>query len=72
MPTPQELLEALKQVKYPGFSRNIVDFGIVKDVEVGGASVTVHLAPSTDNQGVFAQLRQSVIADALSARSRAD
>ena len=65
MPTPQELLEALKQVKYPGFSRDIVDFGIVRDVEVGGASVTVHLAPSTDNQGVFAQLRQRVI-DTLS------
>ena len=30
-PTPQELLEALKQVKYPGFNRDIVDFGLVKD-----------------------------------------
>lgn len=60
MPTPQELLEALKQVKYPGFSRDIVDFGIVKDVEVGGARVTVHLAPSTDNPEVFAKLRQGV------------
>ncbi len=65
MPTPQELLEALKQVKYPGFSRDIVGFGIVKDVEVGGARVTVHLAPSTDNPGIFAQLRQGVI-DTLS------
>ena len=69
MPTPQELLEALKRVKYPGFSRDIVDFGIVKDIEVGGVSVTVHLAPSTDNQGVFAQLRRSVI-DALSSLVR--
>jgi ATP-binding protein involved in chromosome partitioning len=61
MPTPQELLAALKQVKYPGFSRDIVDFGIVKDIEVGGAKVTVYLAPSTDNADAKALLRQSVI-----------
>jgi ATP-binding protein involved in chromosome partitioning len=64
MATPQELLEALKQVKYPGFTRDIVAFGMVKDIEVGGAGVTVQLAPSTDNAEVVAQIRQGVI-DAL-------
>jgi len=64
MATPQELLEALKQVKYPGFTRDIVAFGMVKDIEVGGASVTVQLVPSTDNAEVVAQIRQGVI-DAL-------
>ena len=61
MPTPQELLEALKQVKYPGFSRDIVAFGMIKDIGVGGASVTVQLAPPTDNPEVVAQIRQGVI-----------
>ena len=61
MPTPQELLEALKQIKYPGFSRDIVDFGIVKDIEVGGTGVTIYLAPSTENHEMLALLRQSVI-----------
>ena len=61
MPTPQELLAALKHVKYPGFSRDIVDFGMVKDIEVGGARVTVYLAPSTDNPDALALIRQSVI-----------
>ncbi len=61
MPTPQELLEALKQVKYPGFSRDIVAFGMVKDIAVGGAGVTVQLAPSTDNPDVLAQIRQGVV-----------
>src|SRR5215510_4588579 len=61
MPTPQELLEALKQVKYPGFSRDIVAFGMIKDIEVGGTGVTVQLAPSTDNAAVVAQIRQEVI-----------
>jgi ATP-binding protein involved in chromosome partitioning len=61
MPTPQELLEALKQVKYPGFSRDIVAFGMVKDIEVGGTGVTVQLAPSTDNSEIIAQIRQEVL-----------
>jgi ATP-binding protein involved in chromosome partitioning len=61
MPTPQELLEALKQVKYPGFSRDIVAFGMVKDIEVGGTGVTVQLAPSTDNAEAIGQIRQGVI-----------
>src|SRR5215470_8736102 len=61
MATPQELLEALKQVKYPGFSRDIVAFGMVKDIEVGGAGVTVQLAPSSDDTAVVAQIRQGVI-----------
>lgn len=61
MPTPQDLLEALKQVKYPGFSRNIVDFGLVKDLQVGGAGVVVQLAPSTDSVEIISQIRQEVI-----------
>ena len=35
MPTPQELLESLRQVKYPGFNRDIVSFGMVRDIRIG-------------------------------------
>ena len=62
MPTPQELLEALKQVKYPGFSRNIVDFGMVKDILVGSTSVMVQLTPSSDNPEALTVLRDDVVA----------
>jgi ATP-binding protein involved in chromosome partitioning len=49
MPTPQEILAELKKVRYPGFTRDIVSFGIIKDVEVAQPGVTVVLAatPST-------------------------
>jgi len=43
MATPQEILEALKQVRYPGYSRDIVSFGIVRDIEIATAGVTVTL-----------------------------
>lgn len=59
-PTPQQLLDALKQIKYPGFNRDIVAFGVVKDIAVGGAAVTVELAPSTGNAEVVETIRRSV------------
>ena len=44
MPNPNEILAELKKVKYPGFTRDIVSFGIVKDIEVATPGVTVLLA----------------------------
>ena len=61
MPTPQEVLSQLKQVTYPGFSRDIVAFGFVKDIEVGGQGVTITLAPTTDNQDVIGEIRRRVV-----------
>jgi ATP-binding protein involved in chromosome partitioning len=45
MLTPESIREALKAVKYPGYSRDIVSFGLVQDVHAatGAVSVTVQL-----------------------------
>jgi len=51
--SPQDILEQLKTIKYPGYSRDIVSFGIVKDIEVASAGVTVTLA-------IAAQKRETV------------
>src|SRR5687767_1548932 len=49
--------EALKGVKYPGFSRDIVSFGLLKNIAVnhGAASVTIELTSA--NQDVARQLK---------------
>lgn len=47
MMNKQDILELLKQIKYPGFSRDIVSFGMVEDVEVDGKSVSITLKIST-------------------------
>src|SRR5918912_858517 len=60
MATPQEILEALRAVKYPGFSRDIVSFGLVKDIQVASAGVTVHLAPTTAQEDVVRQIAAAV------------
>lgn len=62
MPTPQELLESLKNVKYPGFSRDIVSFGMVKDITIGVSRVVVQIAPSTGNPEVIEHIRRDVLA----------
>jgi ATP-binding protein involved in chromosome partitioning len=41
MLSQETILEALKAVKYPGYSRDIVSFGLVKEISVAGDVVTV-------------------------------
>jgi ATP-binding protein involved in chromosome partitioning len=43
MLTQENILDALKSVKYPGFSRDIVSFGLVKEVAVAAGAVTVSM-----------------------------
>jgi ATP-binding protein involved in chromosome partitioning len=47
-----QVREALKQVKYPGFSRDIVSFGIVKTVRLDGAAITVQMALATNEPAI--------------------
>lgn len=56
MPSPNEILAELKKLKYPGFTRDIVSFGIIKDIEVTHRGVTVTLNAPTANPEVVAQI----------------
>lgn len=51
---------ALKAVKYPGFSRDIVSFGLIKGIEIDGGKVSVHIAISTQDTQVPAQIKREV------------
>jgi len=44
--------EKLSTVKYPGFSRDIVSFGLVKEIRISGADVTVQLTLTTNDPKV--------------------
>ncbi|BCU78903.1 Mrp/NBP35 family ATP-binding protein [Luteolibacter sp. LG18] len=50
--TPDFIREALKQVRYPGFSRDIVSFGLVKDVQVLADGVHVKIEVQTRDPDV--------------------
>lgn len=63
--------ERLSSVKYPGFSRDIVSFGLVKDIRIDGAQVTVQMALAT-NDPQIPQAVQSASEAALRAMSGVD
>ncbi len=50
--TEERVREALKAVKYPGFSRDIVSFGLVKGIAIQSGAVTVQLALATNEPAV--------------------
>ncbi len=59
------VMEVLRTVKYPGYSRDIVSFGLVKGVQIDGGAVGVLLELTTPNPEIGNQ-----IADAAKAALR--
>lgn len=51
---------ALKAVKYPGFSRDIVSFGLIENISVDGGSVAVRLTVTTGESSIPTQIKASV------------
>ena len=54
--SPDFIRAALRQVRYPGFSRDIVSFGLVKDVHCAAGLTTVRLAIQTTDPKVPEQI----------------
>jgi ATP-binding protein involved in chromosome partitioning len=48
----EQVRDALKVVKYPGFSRDIVSFGLVKGINIDNGEVKVQLALATNDPNV--------------------
>ena len=55
--TEEQVKEALKAVKYPGFSRDIVSFGLVKGVTIEEGAVTVQLALATSEPAIPREIK---------------
>ncbi len=58
--TPDKIKEQLRQVKYPGFSRDIVSFGLVRSVGFSDGTAHVALALTTSDPQVPRQLQSEV------------
>ena len=48
--------------RYPGFNRDIVSFGLVKDVHLHGADVHISLAVTTNDPNIPAEIHKSAVA----------
>jgi ATP-binding protein involved in chromosome partitioning len=58
--TESTIIERLKSVKFPGYNRDIVSFGLVKEVKLAGGDVLVRLAIATSNPAVPETIKREV------------
>lgn len=58
----KQIEDLLKQVKYPGFSRDIVSFGIVRGIQAEGNQATISLEFSTSDEKISNQVRDELTA----------
>jgi ATP-binding protein involved in chromosome partitioning len=58
--TAESIKEALKQVKYPGFSRDIVSFGLVRSAAFADGTAKVSVAITTSDPKVPLQLKSEI------------
>jgi len=56
-----QILEKLKTINYPGFNRDIVSFGMVKDVIIDKSIITIMLSISSQNEEKKNQLVKKVL-----------
>jgi len=63
MKTPyneQQIRDLLSKVPYPGFSRDIISFGVVRGIEIGEETV-IQLVIATNDTGVATELRERIV-----------
>ena len=54
----EQVRTALQSVRYPGFSRDIVSFGLVKDVQIDDGQIKVQLALATNDPNIPATIKR--------------
>jgi ATP-binding protein involved in chromosome partitioning len=60
MVSQNEILDALKTVKYPGYSRDIVSFGLVREVKAANGAVSISLQLSSANAGATQGIKEEI------------
>jgi len=55
-----EVLELLKTIKYPGFSRDIISFGIIDKIEIVDKNISLELKIPTQNEDVKKEIVNNI------------
>jgi len=58
--TVEEIKNLLKEINYPGFSRDIVSFGMVKNVSTTENGVEITLQINSDNTETISKLQNEI------------
>jgi len=60
MPDKDEIQDVLCKIKYPGYEKDIVSFGVVRDIKISDGSVTVVLDLRSKETSVVTQVEETV------------
>ncbi len=55
-----EIKKILEKVKYPGFNRDIVSFGMVKEIIIDDEHVSITLIVNSNNESILTELKNNV------------
>jgi len=56
-----DVFEILKSINYPGYSRDIISFGIIKDVIIEDKNIRVELDLRTSDEKIIKEIEMSII-----------
>lgn len=56
-----KVLELLKLVNYPGYSRDIISFGIIKDVIINDKNIKIEIDLRTDDEKILKEIETEII-----------
>src|SRR5690349_11555102 len=57
MPTENDITNALKTIRYPGFNRDLVSFGLVKHIAIKDGAVSVMMNLTSANPETAQQIK---------------
>ncbi len=59
--TKEEIVNALKEIKYPGFNGDIMSFGIIKDVKIEEKNINIKIDIKTSNKKVINEIETAIV-----------
>ena len=60
MISKSEIIDLLKTIQYPGFSRDIVSFGLIKNIQIDGVNISLELALKSNDPKVVDELKNKI------------
>ena len=59
--TKDQITNILKTIKYPGFNRDLVSFGMIKNISIENNIINIFLSINTDNQENLKKVKNEIM-----------
>ena len=66
--TKEKIIDILKKITYPGFSRDIVSFGMLKDIKITKDNIDIILTQSTKDDKILNKIKEKILREFSSSK----